>query len=322
MTAEGAGSVPAASVAAAVAPRDPGEELRLARLHLRLGMLPSARAELEDLAGLGLLDTDGEAALAEARWRTGDLEAAEAPAQAHLDAGGRDAIAAVIAAEAAAAAGRTADARDRMERVARLDAVTLDALFAGMPRRAHWPAAATPGPAEVPPSTAAAAAAAEIRAGSGGTSGGRPRASAVPTPADVLAANADLWEEAALAAAAHPQTTGLPAVPQRWVEPARARGHADPEVELETARDELASAPERGLLRLALVLRLDPTLAGDVLAAVRLRREPAAVVLRGDAQRLLGRHLEAEASFADAIESIERDAIATGHHQPPHREDS
>ena len=108
-----------------------------------------------------------------------------------------------------------------------------------------------------------------------------------------------------------------PGGPPAWVEPARARAHADPEAELETARDELATAPERGLLRLSLALRLDPTLAGEVLEAVRLRREPAAAILRGDAHRLLGRHLDAEAAFADAIESIEREAIATGHHQQP-----
>jgi hypothetical protein len=310
--------VPATAVAATGATRDPREELRLARLHLRLGMLPAARAELEDLAGLGLLDNDGQAALAEARWRTGDLEAAEDPAEAHLRDGGRDAIAAVIAAEAAAAAGRTADARDRMARVAGLDAVTLDALFAGMPRRAHWPVAASPGPAEGGSIAGAGFGAAELLPpGSGGASGGRIRASAVPTPADVLAANADLWDEAALGAAADAQAPARPAGRPTWVEPARARGHADPEAELETARDELSTAPDRGLLRLALVLRLDPTLASEVLEAVRLRREAAAVVLRGDAQRLLGRHLEAEASFADAIESIERDAVATGHHQPP-----
>ncbi len=91
-------------------------------------------------------------------------------------------------------------------------------------------------------------------------------------------------------------------------------------MELETARAELAEVPERGLLRLALVLRLDPTLAAEVLEMVRLRREPAALMLRGDAQRLLGRHLEAEAEFADAAEVMERDAIAharrTGRHTP------
>src|SRR5205807_8369992 len=74
---------------------------------------------------------------------------------------------------------------------------------------------------------------------------------------------------------------------------------------------------ERGLLRLALVLRLDPTLAPSVFEAVRLRHEPLAAVVRGDADRLMGRHLEAEADFGEAMESIEREALAAGHHSEP-----
>jgi tetratricopeptide (TPR) repeat protein len=292
-------------------------------------MLVPARAELEDLAGLDQLDTDGQAALAEARWRLGDVDAAAVAAEAHLAAGGRDPIAAVIAAEAAAAEGRASDARALMDRVSGLDAPTLDALFAGMPRRVQGPssaaAGATPDGSRAGGDAAGPTDLAAIRASGAGSVGSPIRASAVPTPAEVLAANADLWDEAALApGVASTPATGLamgpPTAPHpaghAWVEPARARAHADPEAELETARDELTTAPERGLLRLALALRLDPTLAADVLDAVRLRREPAAVILRGDAQRLLGRYLEAESAFADAIESIERDAIATGHHQP------
>src|SRR3954452_16669389 len=42
-------------------------EVRLARLHLRGGMLALARAELEQLAGSGGLDVDALADLAEAR---------------------------------------------------------------------------------------------------------------------------------------------------------------------------------------------------------------------------------------------------------------
>ena len=65
------------------------------------------------------------------------------------------------------------------------------------------------------------------------------------------------------------------------------------------------SRPERALLRLGLVLRADPTLAPAVLDAIHLRREPAAALLRGDAERLLGRHLEAEAAFDAAAEALE-----------------
>jgi hypothetical protein len=42
-----------------------------------------------------------------------------------------------------------------------------------------------------------------------------------------------------------------------------------------------------------------------VLDALHLRREPAAALLRGDAQRLLGRHLEAEAAFDAAAASLD-----------------
>lgn len=281
-----------------------GEDVRLARLHLRLGMHAVARAELEDLGGRGALDKDGLAVLAEARWRTGDLEGAADVAEAHLGAGGSDPVAIVIAAEAAAVAGDATDARALVDRLRGLDPATLDAIFAGIAHRAHWPGAPAPAGATTGPPAAAPA--------SAGTAPAYPppRASAVPGPAQVLESHAGLWDDepsaaAAAAAASAPQPTA-----PTWVEPARAKGHADPEQELEAARDELDVAPERGLLRLALVLRLDPTMAPDVLEAVRLRREPAALVLRGDAERLLGRHLEAEAAFADAIELIEREALA------------
>jgi hypothetical protein len=310
------------------------EDLRLARLHLRLGMVEAARAELEDLDHRGALGVAGLAALAEARWRGGELEAAAEAAGEHLGSGGDDLVAIVVAAEAAAAAGRPGDARALVDRAGFLDAATLDALFAGLPRRAYWPSAGATGPSTRRRARGAAVdrpGAAVDRAGAAvGSPTGESRR-AVPGPSEVLAASAGLW--AGETASAEPDGSvppgsgpipPHPAAPPAWVEPARQKGHADPEAELDTARDELADAPDRGLLRLALVLRLDPTLAPDVLEAVRLRREPAALVIRGDAQRLLGRHLEAEAEFAQAAEAIERDAIARarrgGHHAS--REDS
>jgi len=48
-----------------------------------------------------------------------------------------------------------------------------------------------------------------------------------------------------------------------------------------------------------------PDHAPAVLDAINLRREPDAALLRGDAQRLLGRHLEAEAAFDAAAETLE-----------------
>jgi hypothetical protein len=319
---------------ASTAPRpeaepDAAEDLRLARLHVRVGMHATARAELEDLGGRAALDLDGIAALAEARWRTGDLDGAADAADAHLAAGGRDPIAIVIAAEAAALAGEGTDARALVERLGTTDPATIEAIFAGIPRRAHWPSATL--------------ATAEGQAGGPATAPGADsseppiRGSAVPGPADVLRSNAGLWADEPSPKSPAANRASRPA--PTWVEPARAKGHADPEQELELARDELETAPDRGLLRLALVLRLDPTLAPDVLDLVRRRREPAAVLLRGDAERLLGRHLEAEAAFADAIELIERQVLASrpaadrithaqaaaeagsGHHDEPDRQE-
>jgi hypothetical protein len=244
----------------------------------------------------------------------------------HLEAGGTATVAIVISAEAAAAAGQPVEARALMDRASRTDVGAVDAIFAGMPRRAPWPAATMP---ELPDAASTRGPAGTGSTGLAGTvPGGRPsaavpglsdvsiRASAVPTPADVLRANAGLWESAGGDSNAAAAAPGRPS-PPTWVEPARRKGHADPERELEAARAELGDAPERGLLRLALVLRLDPTLAPDVFEAIRLRREPLAAVVRGDAERLMGRHLEAEADFGEAMESIERAALAAGHHAQP-----
>ena len=66
-------------------------DLVLARLHLRLGSLGLARAELESMAGRNSLDDQGIRDLAEVRWRTGDLAGAGDAAAAYLEgaAGGR-----------------------------------------------------------------------------------------------------------------------------------------------------------------------------------------------------------------------------------------
>ena len=114
------------------------DDIRVARVHLRMGQLTLARAELEDLLRQDRLDLSGMAMLAEVRWRTGDAEGAADAAKSHLEAGGEDEIAICIAAESVAADGRTSEARALMDRLPMADAATLDALFAGMPRRAFW----------------------------------------------------------------------------------------------------------------------------------------------------------------------------------------
>jgi tetratricopeptide (TPR) repeat protein len=113
--------------------------LRLAGLHLRMGALAQARAELEALAGRGALDEDALVDLAEIRWRTGDLAGAGEAADAAIARGRHDGIALVIAAEAVAAAGRPSEARRLAARALGAIEAPLDPIFAGMPRGAIWP---------------------------------------------------------------------------------------------------------------------------------------------------------------------------------------
>ena len=80
--------------------------LRLAGLHVRMGSLALARAELESLAGRGMLDEPALLDLAEVRWRTGDLAGAGEAANALLARDREDPLALVIAAESVSALGR------------------------------------------------------------------------------------------------------------------------------------------------------------------------------------------------------------------------
>jgi hypothetical protein len=279
-----------------VSAADLAEDRRLATLHLRLGELSLARAELEDLHRRAALDAPGLADLAEARWRSGDLDAAEVAAVDHLAAGGSRPIARAIAAEAATAAGRPGEARAHVEALGPVDAEALEHLFAGMPRRAFWPSA--PNAPIEPPETMFGT----DRARTPGR--GRPaaeRLTAAPSPHADAPPPVD-----------QPQMAGL------WTDdepgladPAAAtrRRPAGPAEELARAREELDSgvpgASARGLARLSLVLRLDPALAADVLGALGPGRDAATMVVRGDACRLLGRTLEAEAAFAAAARALD-----------------
>ena len=135
--------------------------LRLARLHLRMGSLALARAELESFAGGGSLDEPALLDLAEARWRTGDLAGAGEAANAALARGVDDPLAYVIAAEAVAGLGRPAEARRLAGRALDSTGATLDVLFAGMPRSLIWPG--DPAPDEALGEAGAVGAAAIVR---------------------------------------------------------------------------------------------------------------------------------------------------------------
>jgi hypothetical protein len=116
--------------------------LRLARVHLRMGSLALARAELESLAGRGMLDDGALLDLAEVRWRTGDLAGAGEAANAILERGRDEPLALVIAAESVAAQGRPGEARRLAGRALDAHDGPLDPLFAGIPKSLIWPAEA------------------------------------------------------------------------------------------------------------------------------------------------------------------------------------
>lgn len=293
--------------------RDADLDATIARLHLRVGMLAIAHAELEELDVRGGLDADGRLALAEARWRTGDLEGASEAANAYLRSGGTAPIAFVIAAESAAATGRPTEARAAITRLGAVEESTLDTLFAGMPRRAFWPTA--PNAAvetetlfDVERPATGLRTTARDRGSDGNGAGGpgsvRPaggtsdrasgeRATAAGSDGTAPTAEAGLWDAEARAPLTMPDA---------------GSGAVDPMAELEAARAELATTPGSAALRLAVVLRLDPTLAPQVLETVQARGGAAFDIVRGDAQRLLGRHLEAEASYTAAVRAVEAEA--------------
>lgn len=257
-------------------------DLRLARLHLRLGSLALARAELEaahadaDLAGDALLD------LAEVRWRTGDLAAAGAAAVAWLAAPGSEApaLARVIAVEAALAAGRPSDARAHHEAVVALSTSDLEAIFNGLPRGTIWPAqeGASGATATRPAggiSAAAVGASGEGRPGRGAAGSGAVHDGGAPSP------------------------------------------RLDAVVELAAARSDLeAGDVTAAAVRLAVVLRLAPHLAPAVLEVVEDADGPLIDLVRGDAFRLVGRATEAERAWRTAAGQLSRIAPARDRRAP------
>ena len=268
-------------------------ELALARVHLRLGSLALARAELEILNDRGGLDLPGQVDLAEVRWRTGSLtEAGEAAASA-LDAGEDQPVALIIAAEAAAALGRPTEAR-RLAGMAmeRLDG-PLDGLFAGMPRSGVWPADATESrPIADTLFPRESAAGRNLRAGDMDPAVAADRAPEPESSNDPILSG--------------PSTVGF------WDsddEPgALQTALPNPADELQAARAALvAGYLDEAMLRFALALRLAPALAPSILEATIGVPGPSVDLLRGDAYRMLGLEPEAVRAYASAAWSGERD---------------
>lgn len=274
-------------------------DLILAGLHLRLGALALARAELETLAGRDALDDDGLTDLAEVRWRTGDLVGAGEAAAAILDGDEGPVVALIVAAEAAMGRGRPSEARRYADRASAQAGASLDALFAGMPRSPIWPA----DPAALPPTAASLFDVPAV----GPASRGPVAAATDPTTADAAAAAAlsiGLWDadpetDAALAEAGGPE---LPVGGDELVlaRAALEDGHADD-----------------AAIHLAFVLRLTPALAPAVLDLLGEDRRPELALVRGDAYRLVGLEAEARAAYADVPRPAPRPHPGSTDHADP-----
>ncbi len=270
-------------------------DLVLARLHLRLGSLSLARAELETLAGRDMLDADGVVDLAEVRWRTGDIAGAGEAAQLVIDDDEGPVLALIVAAEAAAARGRPTEARRLAAKALAAANGSIDAIFAGMPRSPAWP----PDPAAPPPAPTTMFDSTPGGAGRRGATAERRRPArerAVAPMAEELRDGGDgdgagLWDEG-MAAEAEAQ--------------AEAQARVDAELPTgEEALEDGRAALEAGdvigaAVRFSLVLRIAPALAPAILDLVGDRHDPALALVRGDAYRLVGRELEARQAYADA----------------------
>ncbi len=304
-------------------------DLVLAGLHLRLGSLALARAELETIGARGGLDRTGRIDLAEVRWRTGDLISAGDAAREALAGGDASVIALVVAAEAASALGRPSEARRLAGQAqAALDG-PIDPIFAGMPRSGVWPAdPAEPVPSPTtlfPPDRVSTTTAAEIAAATttaaavaAADAADDARASETTGPAaDGRSSAAHGVGAAAGAAFATPDaepgfwdipaedptptevvTTGLAATP---VDPSPPTG-LDPAAILDAGEAALAVGDyASAALHLGLAVRVAPAIAPAILDVIGDIPDAGLQMVRGDAYRAVGRETDARRAYASAM---------------------
>jgi len=272
-------------------------DLVLARVHLRLGSLALARAELETLAGLDALDDAGILDLAEARWRSGDVEGAGEAAALIVEDEEGPLVALIISAEAAAARGRPTEARRLAAKAMAIADGRIDQVFAGMPRSPAWP----PDPAAPPPSPTTMF---DPPPGTTPRTTSRPSRSAERTarrrevPRPVI--------DAATTSTTDGDPVGVASTIGLWADDGAAETS---DASLPSATEALGigrETLERGDLegaatQLALVLRLSSALAPAVLDLIADRMEPALAFVRGDAFRLVGRESDARRAYARAV---------------------
>jgi hypothetical protein len=323
------------------APVDRDPALVLAGLHLRLGSLALARAELETLAASGGLDHPGRVDLAEVRWRTGDLIGAGEMARQTLASGDESVVALVVAAESAAALGRPTESRRLATQAQARMAGPIDPIFAGMPRSGVWPAdPAEPVPSPTtlfPPDRASPGnGLAGESAGRGGRASGRtstgseeraergsamdedsdrdathPRSigSGAPSPEAIASAAAaaaaverqgpgfwdDLPGSEATTEAAAPPDIAIPRepTPPEGLEPAAILDAGEAAL--------LAGDYASAALHLGLVVRVAPSIAPAVLAAIGDTPDAGLQMVRGDAYRVLGREVDARRAYEAAM---------------------
>jgi hypothetical protein len=282
-------------------------DARLARLHLRGGLLALARASLEQMAGAGTLDRDAMADLAEARWRSGDLEGAAEAARAHQASGGGDPLAALIIAEDLMRSGQPADARRYAEYVGSRVGGATDQLFAREARSPLWP---SQDDGWMP---AGADAAGRFGLLVGGSEVAAPTPSTWSLePLVPSTVGADPVADALIASTPTARSGG-PSAGQLTTSSAlvsgRLAGDELERVDRSLTAGDVASAGSR----LSVLLRLDPALAPVILstadrALARTRApSPAMSILhlvRGDAYRILGRETEAAAAYRQAHQAL------------------
>jgi hypothetical protein len=266
-------------------------DLVLARVHLRMGSLGLARAELEGLAGRNGLDDEGIRDLAEVRWRTGDLPGAGEAAAAYLESRPDDVLCLVIAAELQASLGRPGEARRLAGKALTKSNEPVDRLFAGMPRSPIWPM--DPGAPVEPVGTLFTDLPAQTWPDIG-------------LPAERPSADGDA-AAAAAAADAVSAAAALTDGPGLWDDHGGTLAQALPSATELLARARAAveaGRPGQAAAGLALALRADSTLAVQVLDLLAGRQEPVLALVRGDAHRIVGDEAQATRDYAAAVAAM------------------